>query len=46
MSQVILAKELGISPSAVTMYEQGKRDPRAQEEVICFNRVLSDTGAD
>lgn len=27
ISQVILAKELEISPSAVTMYEQGKREP-------------------
>lgn len=27
MSQVILAKKLEISPSAVTMYEQGKREP-------------------
>ncbi|MEL7660359.1 helix-turn-helix transcriptional regulator [Acetobacterium wieringae] len=27
ISQVILAKELEISPSAITMYEQGRREP-------------------
>lgn len=27
ISQVTLAKELEISPSAITMYEQGKREP-------------------
>ena len=30
MSQCDLAKRLGISPSAVGMYEQGRREPSAQ----------------
>ena len=30
MSQAELARELGVSPSAVGMYEQGRREPSAQ----------------
>ena len=29
MSQAELARELGVSPSAVGMYEQGRREPSA-----------------
>lgn len=39
MSQAELAKKLGVSPSAVGMYEQGRREPSA-ETLVAISRVF------
>jgi len=41
ISQVILAKELEISPSAITMYEQGRREPNFEvlKKIAVFFQV-------
>ena len=37
MSQSQLAQELGVSPSAIGMYEQGRREPSAATVVALSN---------
>lgn len=39
MSQAELAKQLQVSPSAVGMYEQGRREPSA-ETLVALSRVF------
>lgn len=34
LSQVSFAQEIGISPSAVAMYEQGERIPRDETKIV------------
>ena len=39
MSQAELARELGVSPSAVGMYEQGRREPSA-ETLVHLSKIF------